>query len=101
MKSVRLISLVLILTTLCCVFIGCDQGSAEDIELPARPFYDITVSFQIKDSNGRTIIDAVDYNYKGHEEPITLSTYTMLASQQEGASRPIILTMVGATLARP
>lgn len=73
MKSVKIISLFLVLTTLCCVFIGCDQGSAEDIELPARDFYDMTVSFQIKDSNGRTIIDAVDYNYKGHEEPTILN----------------------------
>ncbi|MBQ8408726.1 MAG: hypothetical protein IJY39_07660 [Clostridia bacterium] len=73
MKSVKLISVILILATLCCTFIACDQGSTDDIELPARPFYDITVSFQIKDSNGRTIIDAVDYNYKGHEDPTILN----------------------------
>jgi hypothetical protein len=73
MKAIKLISVLLILTTLCCTFIACDQGSIDDIELPARPFYDMTVSFQIKNANGKTIIDAVDYNYKGHEEPTILN----------------------------
>ena len=39
----------------------------------------------------------------GKEEPYIApwGAYTMLSSQQAGAVRPIILTMVGATLARP
>ena len=32
---------------------------------------------------------------------VSLKNQIMLSSQQEGASRPIIFTMVGATLARP
>ena len=73
MKAIKLISVLLILTTLCCTFIACDQGSIDDIELPERPFYDMTVSFQIKNASGKTIIDAVDYNYKGHEDPTILN----------------------------
>ena len=33
----------------------------------------MTVSFQIKNASGKTIIDAVDYNYKGHEDPTILN----------------------------
>ena len=73
MKAIRLISVIMILAALCATFISCDNGDAADIELPARPFYDMTVSFQIKDSKGRTIIDAVNYNYKGHEDPTILN----------------------------
>ena len=73
MKATRLLSLILALATVFCCFVACNQGDISDIELPERPFYDITVSFQIKDSTGRTIIDAVDYNYKGHEDPTILN----------------------------
>ena len=73
MKAIRLVSVILVLATLCCSFIACKQGDANDIELPERPFYDMTVSFQIKDSKGKTLIDAVDYNYKGHEDPTILN----------------------------
>jgi len=58
---------------LCCSFIACDDDSATDIELPERPFYDMSVSFQIMNSKGKILIDAVDYNYKGHEEPTILN----------------------------
>lgn len=73
MKSIRLISLFLVLLVLGCSLIACDTENYEDIELPERPFYDMTVSFQIKDSTGRTIFDAVNYNYRGHEDPTILN----------------------------
>ncbi len=73
MKAIKLISVILILATLCCAFIACGEEDYSKIELPERDFYDMTVSFQIKDSTGRTIFDAVDYNYKGHEEPTILN----------------------------
>ena len=73
MKSIRLISLFLVVLMLGCALIACDTENYEDIELPERPFYDMTVSFQIKDDTGRTIIDAVNYNYKGHEDPTLLN----------------------------
>lgn len=73
MKAIRFVSVIIALATLCCSFIACDQGSISDIVLPERPFYDMTVSFQIKNAEGRTIIDAVDYNYKGHEDPTILN----------------------------
>jgi hypothetical protein len=73
MKAVKLISVILALATLCCMFIACEEEDIYSIELPERDFYDITVSFQIKDSTGRTVFDAVDYNYKGHEEPTILN----------------------------
>lgn len=73
MKSIRLISALLVIAMLCCSFIACDDDSATDIELPERPFYDMTVSFQIMNSKGKILIDAVDYNYKGHEDPTILN----------------------------
>ncbi len=73
MKSIRLISLLLALLVLGCVFVACDTNDYASIELPERPFYDITVSFQIKDNTGKTIFDAVNYNYKGHEDPTILN----------------------------
>lgn len=73
MKAIRLISLVLALTTLCCIFVACDQSDIADIVLPERPFYDMKVSFQIKNDEGRTLVDAVEYNYKGHEDPTILN----------------------------
>ncbi len=72
MKATKLISAILILATLCCVFIGCDTEEAY-IELPERPFYELTVSFQIKNSSGKLLFDAENYQYKGHEEPTILN----------------------------
>ena len=73
MKSIRLISALLIIVALCGTLIACSGDDVTEIELPARPFYDMKVSFQIKDSNGRTIIDAENYNCKGHEDPTILN----------------------------
>ena len=80
MKLAKIVSAVLILAMLCCALMACSGASSEDeaVDLPERKLYDITVSFQIKDSTGKTVIDAVDYNYKGHSEPTILnilSTY--------------------------
>ena len=72
MKSIRILSLILILATLGCLFISCSKNG-EEIQLPERDFYDMTVSFQIKNSSGRTIVSAENYNYKGHEEPTILN----------------------------
>lgn len=72
MRSIRIVSVILILAALCCSFISCGIGD-EDIVLPTRDFYDMTVSFQIMDGNGRKLFDAKDYNYKGHEEPTILN----------------------------
>ena len=76
MKFVRVISVILVMTALCCSFISCNNGSDAEAELPERPFYDMTVSFQIKNSQGKTIVEAVDYNYKGHEDPTILNIIT-------------------------
>lgn len=73
MKAIRLISVALIIASLCCFMIACDSDSGADLSLPERDFYNITVSFQIKDATGKTVIDAVDYNYKSHAEPTILN----------------------------
>ena len=75
MKSIRLISVILVLATLCCLFAACSSGN-ENVELPERPFYDMKVSFQIKNAAGKTLVDAENYNYKGHEEPTILNVIT-------------------------
>ena len=76
MKFLRIISVLLIIASLCCSFISCSNGDGDETPLPERPFYDITVSFQIKNSEGKTIVEAVDYNYKGHEDPTILNIIT-------------------------
>ena len=73
MKAIRIISLLLILATLCCPLVACDEGDGSDLSVPERDFYELTVSFQIKDSTGRTVIEAIDYKYKGHAEPTVLN----------------------------
>jgi len=75
MKTVRLVSVILMLAMLCCSIIACDSGDKE-VELPERPFYDMKVSFQIKNDSGKTIVDAENYNYKGHEDPTILNIVT-------------------------
>ena len=76
MKFAKILSVVMVLALLCCTFIACDDsgdGEDIDIDLPEREFYNITVSFQIKDATGKTQIEAIDYNYKGHAEPTILN----------------------------
>ena len=74
MKFVKGFSLVLALLFVCSAFFACDSSSKENnANLPEREFYEVTVSFQIKDSSGKTIIDAKDYVYKGHPEPTILA----------------------------
>ncbi len=75
MKLMKIFSLILALCLLTCTFISCDDGGDGDIDynLPERDFYSINVTFQIKDSTGRTVIDVPSYNYKSHAEPTILN----------------------------
>ncbi len=82
MKTIKLISVILVLAAFCSILVGCNQVDPDKIELPDRPFYDINVSFEIKKSDGAIIGEpAVNYNYKGHEEPTIfniLSDYVVI-----------------------
>ena len=75
MKILRLLSLVLVLSMITCVLFSCDSGSSGDVDIaiPERDIYTVTVSFQIKDSTGKTQVEAIDYAYKGHAEPTILN----------------------------
>ena len=76
MKFAKILSLVLVMAMLCCSFIACESGNEGedlDIDLPERDFYVVTVSFQIKDPTGKTVIEAIDYEYKGHAEPTIIN----------------------------
>ena len=73
MKAIKIIAVALVFALMGCIFISCDDVNLEDIVLPERDFYDMTVSFQIADSEGVLLYDVVDYNYKGHEEPTILN----------------------------
>ncbi len=74
MKTMKIISILLVLCALCCSFIACeDTGDAGNTALPERDFYEVTVSFQIKSADGKTQIEALDYKYKGHAEPTILT----------------------------
>ena len=83
MKFIKLISAVLVLATLCCVFVACGEASDVVEDLPERKIYSITVSFQIKDGAGKTVIDAKDYNYKSHSEPTMLNIINTYLSVEE------------------
>lgn len=73
MKTIRIISLVLALAMLCCTFVACNEEDGGDVVLPDRELYKVTVSFQIKSSDGETQIEALNYTYKGHAEPTMLT----------------------------
>ena len=98
MKFVRIISFIMIIAMLSCMFISCNQGTEEEIPLPERDFYDMTVSFQIKNSSGKTIVEAVDYNYKGHEEPTILNI--IVAEYRCTIDKNNVLQQVGGVKAR-
>ena len=74
MKAIRILALILALATLSCFFVACsNDDNDENATFPEREIYEITVSFQIKNSDGRLLVEAKDYNYKGHEEPTILN----------------------------
>lgn len=77
MKLTKLLSIFLAASMLACMFVACDNGGAlsddDAPDLPERDFYDITVSFQIKNAAGETEINAENYNYKSHAEPTVLN----------------------------
>ena len=75
MKILKLLSFVLVLSMITCVFFSCDGAGAgdADVVIPERDMYTVTVSFQIKDATGKTQIEAIDYTYKGHAEPTILN----------------------------
>ena len=79
MKFTKLLSIFLAISMLACMFVACDNGgnlSDDDApDLPEREFYDITVSFQIKNANGETDekLNVENYNYKSHAEPTILN----------------------------
>ena len=102
MKTVRLVSVILVLAMLCCSFIACST-TEEDVELPERPFYNMTVSFQIKNDSGKTIVDAEKYNYKGHEDPTILNIVTDYLAIEANFKYTVdennILTKIGGTKA--
>ena len=71
---VRIFAVILAISALSCLFVACDNKDEDmDIDLPERELYKVTVSFQIKDSTGKTVIEATDYTYKGHSEPTILT----------------------------
>ena len=64
----------------------------------------MTVSFQIKNSSGKTIVEAVDYNYKGHEEPTILNIISdylyIVAEYRCTIDKNNVLQQVGGVKAR-
>ena len=102
MKTIRLVSVILVLAMLCCSFIACST-TEDDVELPERPFYDMTVSFQIKNDSGKIIVDAENYNYKGHEDPTILNIVTDYLAIEANFKYTVdennILTKIGSTKA--
>ena len=104
MKLIRIVSFIMIIAMLSCMFISCNQQTEEEIPLPEREFYDITVSFQIKNSSGKNIVEAVNYNYKGHEEPTILNIISdylyIVAEYRCTIDKNNVLQQVGGTKAK-
>ena len=104
MKLIRIVSFIMIIAMLSCMFISCNQGTEEEVPLPERDFYDMTVSFQIKNSSGKTIVEAVNYNYKGHEEPTILNIISdylyIVAEYRCTIDKNNVLQQVGGVKAR-
>ena len=62
MKFLKMLSVIMAMLMLCCLFVACDEEEGGgDITLPDRELYNVTVSFQIKSSDGKTQIEALDY----------------------------------------
>ena len=74
MKIIKIIAALLALAMLSCFFVACESSEEDvDFDLPEREFYTVKASFQIKDSTGKTVLEAIDYEYKGHSEPTILT----------------------------
>jgi len=74
MKILKLLSLILVLSMVTSMFFACDTADTDDdIDIPERELHTVTVSFQIKDQTGKTVIDVPEYTYKGHAEPTILN----------------------------
>lgn len=86
MKRIRIFALILAVLVIGCTLIACDTENYEDIELPERDFYDMTVSFQVADQTGKIIIDAVNYNYTGHEVPTIINILSDYVVIEEDAA---------------
>ena len=100
MKIIRVLAIALACVLLSCAFVACEEVDLNDIVLPERDFYNMTVSFQIADSNGDILVDAVDYNYKGHETPTVLniiSDYLAIEVDMKCVINDNTLVQVGTT----
>lgn len=73
-QLIKILAAIMAITAIACLFVACDNDDTDEIiELPERELYTVTVSFQIKNSAGETVIEAIDYTYKSHSEPTILN----------------------------
>ena len=75
MKFIRIISVILIAASFCCALISCNGGSGKMADLPERPFYDMTVSFQVKQSLRQLITTTRDMKIPPYSTLLQI-TYT-------------------------
>ena len=86
MKAFRILSILLIISLLFCSFVACSEEEDVDANIPDTPLYEVTVSFQIKNSDGRTLFEAVDYEYKWINEPTVLNVVRHFIQVEKGGS---------------
>ena len=73
-QIIRILAAIMAISAIACLFVACDDKDTDEIvELPERELYTVTVSFQIKNSAGETVKEAINYTYKGHSEPTILN----------------------------
>ncbi len=85
MKAIRLLSIILMLALLSCCFIGCGEDEV-DANIPETELYEAKVSFEIKDSTGRRLFEAIDYEYKWIKEPTILNIIQQYVLVERGAA---------------
>ena len=72
MKAIRLLSFIMAILLLSVCFVGCKEEEV-DANIPETTIYEAKVSFQVKNSNGKPILEATDFEYKWIKEPTILN----------------------------
>ena len=85
MKATRILSFFMVMLIMCSCFsfVSCSEEEV-DANIPETPVYEATVSFEIRDIDGRELYSAVNYHYKWIKEPTILNIIELYLSAEEG-----------------
>ena len=85
MKVTRILSFFMVMLIMCSCFsfVSCSEEEV-DANIPETPVYEATVSFEIRDKDGKLLYSADNYNYKWIKEPTILNIVELYLSAEEG-----------------